>query len=88
MGTDWHREARDERGRPQRALPLRERQESQTLLRGAPGTFGHRARQSLPRDLRPRGRASSSFMRMSLLHALSVLVGATRTPSGLLVVAR
>jgi hypothetical protein len=31
---------------------------------------------------------SSSFMHMSLLHAVSVLVGATRTPSGLLVVAR
>ena len=31
---------------------------------------------------------SSSFMRVSLLHAMSVLVGATRTPSGLLVVAR
>jgi len=30
----------------------------------------------------------SSFMPMSLLHAMSVLVGATRTPSGLVVVAR
>ena len=30
----------------------------------------------------------SSFMPMSLLHAMSVLVGATRTPSGLVIVAR
>jgi hypothetical protein len=33
-------------------------------------------------------RRSSAFMRMSLLHAVSVSVGASRTPSGLLVVAR
>jgi len=31
---------------------------------------------------------SSSFMRMSLLYAVSVLVGATKAPSGLVVVAR
>jgi hypothetical protein len=31
---------------------------------------------------------SSSFMRMSLLYAVSVLIGATHTPSGLVVVAR
>jgi hypothetical protein len=33
-------------------------------------------------------RRSSAFIRMSLLHAVSVSVGASRTPSGLLVVAR
>jgi hypothetical protein len=33
-------------------------------------------------------RRTSAFMQMSLLHAVSVSVGATRTPSGLLVAAR
>lgn len=51
----------------------------------AAGAVEHDVAETVVLDLDP---GSSAFMRMSLLHAVSVSVGATQTPSGLLVVAR